>query len=76
MSCKAVREQAALDLIQQCRRLSPTFDVSPEIAAKLSAYARSVGRPKLAGELAAADASSATAESAATPAVNPRARTP
>ena len=74
------REPAALDLIQQCRRLSPTFDVSPEIAGKLSAYARSVGRPKLAEELSAAAASSAAASavaaSAAPPAVNPRAPTP
>jgi hypothetical protein len=70
------REPAALDLIQQCRRLSPTFAVPPEIAAKLSAYARAVGRPKLAEDLAAAAASSAAASSAATPAVNPRAPTP
>jgi hypothetical protein len=70
------REPAALDLIQQCRRLSPTFEVPPEIAAKLSAYARAVGRPKLAEDLAAAAASSAAASSAATPAVNPRAPTP
>jgi hypothetical protein len=69
------REPAALDLIQQCRRLSPAFEVPPEIAAKLSAYARSIGRPKLAGELEAAAASSAAA-SAATPAVNPRAPSP
>ena len=73
------RESAALDLIQQCRRLSPTFEVPPEIAAKLSTYARTVGRPKLAEDLAGA-ASSATASpaetSAATPAVNPRAPSP
>jgi hypothetical protein len=55
------REPAALDLIQQCRRLSPTFEIAPEVAAKLSAYARSVGRPKLAEELAnAAAAAGAT----------------
>ena len=62
------REPAALDLIQQCRRLSPTFEVPPEIAAKLSAYARAVGRPKLAEELAAAQRPpSAAASSAAHP---------
>jgi hypothetical protein len=80
------REQAALDLIQQCRRLSPTFEVPPEIAAKLSAYARSIGRPKLAEELAAAAAEapaaassapvSAVAASPSPAAVNPRAQTP
>jgi len=74
------REPAALDLIQQCRRLSPAFEVSPEIAAKLSAYARTVGRPKLAEELAAAAVSGAATSSAAasapTPAVNPRAPSP
>jgi hypothetical protein len=73
------REPAALDLIQQCRRLSPTFEVPPEIAAKLSVYARSIGRPKLAEELKAAAsgaaASPATA-SAVAPAVNPRVPTP
>jgi len=73
-------EQAALDLIQQCRRLSPAFEIAPEIAAKLGAYARSIGRPKLAEELAVAAASSAGASAvtapAATAAVNPRAPTP
>jgi len=73
------RESAALDLIQQCRRLSPTFEIAPEIAAKLGAYARSIGRPKLAEELAAAAASSAVATpvpaSTGTSAVNPRAPT-
>jgi hypothetical protein len=74
------REPAALDLIQQCRRLSPTFDVPPEVAAKLSAYARTVGRPKLADELAAAAAPSADASSgeaaAPAPAVSPRPPSP
>ena len=55
------REQAALDLVQQCRRLSQTFEIPPEAAAHLGAYARSVGRPKLADELAAAAAPSAPA---------------
>jgi hypothetical protein len=75
-------EQAALDLIQQCRRLSPAFEVPAEIAAKLSAYARTVGRPRLAEELAAAatavaaTAASAAASPAATPAVSPRPPSP
>ena len=77
------REPAALDLIQQCRRLSPTFDVPREAAAHLSGYARSIGRPKLAEELAAVSAAStapaSVADSAApapTPAVSPRLRSP
>lgn len=47
------RERAALDLIVQCRLLSPTFEVPPEVAGPLSAYARALGRPKLAEDLAA-----------------------
>jgi hypothetical protein len=47
------RERAALDLFVQCRRALPTFDVSPEVAGPLSAYARALGRPKLADDLAA-----------------------
>lgn len=77
------REPAALDLIQQCRRLSQTFEVPREIAADLSAYARSTGRPKLAEDLAAPSAASGAASSiapAAAPspaaAVNPRSPTP
>ena len=82
------REQAALDLIQQCRRLSPTFEVPSEIAAKLSTYARAVGRPKLAEELAtvaaASDVANAAASSVGAPSVpapvaasvNPRSPTP
>lgn len=74
------REPAALDLIQQCRRLSQTFDVPRETAAHLSAYARSIGRPKLADELAAVSAASAAASSVAETsvpaAVNPRPPTP
>jgi hypothetical protein len=46
------RERDALELIVQCRRLSPTFDVPPEVAGPLSAYARTIGRPRLADELA------------------------
>jgi hypothetical protein len=46
-------EQNAVTLIDQCRRLSPTFAIPPE-AAVLSDYARTIGRPRLAEELAAA----------------------
>jgi hypothetical protein len=67
------RGQAALDLVQQCQRLSPTFEVPPEAAAPLSAYARAVGRPKLADDLAAA---ASAASAAASPAVSPRAPSP
>jgi hypothetical protein len=67
------RDQAALDLIQQCRRLSPTFEVPPAAAAQLSGYARAVGRPKLADDLAAA---ASAASAAASPAVSPRAPSP
>jgi hypothetical protein len=77
------REPAALDLIQQCRRLSPTFSITPDVASKLSVYAGSTGRPKLAQELAslatATAAAPSDAVSAATTAVaevNPRAPTP
>jgi hypothetical protein len=47
------RERAALDLIVQSRLLSSTFEVPPEVAGPLSAYARTLGRPKLADDLAA-----------------------
>jgi hypothetical protein len=78
------REPAALDLIQQCRRLSPTFEIPRELGEKLSAYARSVGRPKLAEELAAAAAAqpspapqpAAAQAAAAAPTVSPRPRSP
>jgi hypothetical protein len=48
------RERDALDLIVQCRRLAQTFEVPPEVAGPLSAYARAIGRPRLADEVAAA----------------------
>src|SRR5436190_5446320 len=48
------RERDALDLIVQCRRLTQTFEVPPEVAGPLSEYARAIGRPKLAEDLAAA----------------------
>ena len=44
--------RGALDLIQQCRRLSPTFAIPAEVAHTLSEYARTTGRPRLADELA------------------------
>jgi len=44
---------AALVLVDQCRRLKPGFAPPPETLATLSAYARTVGRPRLADELAA-----------------------
>jgi len=47
------REREALDLVVQCRRLVPTFEVPPEVAGPLSAYARALGRPQLADDLAA-----------------------
>jgi hypothetical protein len=47
------RAQNALALLDQCRRLSPAFAIPPE-AAPLSDYARAIGRPRLAEELAAA----------------------
>lgn len=45
------RAQNALALLDQCRRLSPGFVIPPEAAA-LSDYARTIGRPRLAEELA------------------------
>lgn len=45
------RPKDALALIDQCRRLSPSFAIPPEAAA-LSGYARMAGRPRLADELA------------------------
>jgi len=46
------RRQNALALIDQCRQLSPSFAIPPEAAA-LSDFARAMGRPRLAAELAA-----------------------
>jgi hypothetical protein len=51
-----VRERkhgAALALLEQCRKLSPGFAPPAEVVAALSAYARTIGRPRLADELAA-----------------------
>ncbi|HUL82315.1 MAG TPA: hypothetical protein VL131_09235 [Gammaproteobacteria bacterium] len=47
------RYRGALDLIEQCRRLSPEFKIPPEVAKPLSDYARTTGRPRLADELSA-----------------------
>jgi hypothetical protein len=47
------RARNALALLDQCRKLSPSFAIPPEAAA-LSDYARAIGRPRLAEELAAA----------------------
>lgn len=67
------QERAALDLVAQCRRMSASFEVPPEVAGPLSAYARLSGRPRLADELAAV-AQRARPDDA--PAVSPRAPTP
>jgi hypothetical protein len=48
---EAKRQKDALDLIDHCRQISPTFSIPPEAAA-LSDYARAIGRPRLAEELA------------------------
>jgi len=44
---------AALALVDQCRKLSSGFSPAPDTLAALSAYARTIGRPRLADELAA-----------------------
>ncbi len=46
------REHAALDLVRQCRRISPEFTLPADAVAKLVAYARGIGRDGLADELA------------------------
>jgi hypothetical protein len=47
------KHRAALALVDQCRKLSPGFAPPPDTLAALSAYARTIGRPRLAEELAA-----------------------
>jgi hypothetical protein len=47
------RDREALELVVQCRKLSPTFDLPSDVVAPLSAYARTIGRPRLAEDLAA-----------------------
>jgi hypothetical protein len=49
---EAKRHKDALELIDHCRQISATFSIPPEAAA-LSDYARAIGRPRLAEELAA-----------------------
>jgi hypothetical protein len=48
------REYNALLLVDQCRKLSPSFALPPDVAARLGAYARTVGKHRLADELGAA----------------------
>jgi hypothetical protein len=48
------RHRAALALVDQCRKLSPGFAPPPDALEALSAYARTIGRPRLAEELGAA----------------------
>ncbi len=45
------RKHNALELVQQCRRLTAKFSLPPETTTQLIAYARSVGRHRLADEL-------------------------
>jgi hypothetical protein len=49
----AGRSYEALDLVAQCRRFGPAFALTPTLAEQLIAYARKVGRHRLADELAA-----------------------
>ena len=44
----------ALELFEQCRRMSPTFEPAPAARAALGDYARGIGRHRVADELAAA----------------------
>jgi hypothetical protein len=44
---------SALELVSQCRRLSPDFAVPPVTAVRLADYARTIGRHGVADELAA-----------------------
>ena len=53
------RKVDALELVQRCRKLSADFAVPAEFAAELTAYARSIGRHRIADELAEASASPA-----------------
>src|SRR6185369_5410747 len=47
------RQVDAMELAQRCRKLSPKFALPPAFVTELAAYARSIGRHKLADELAA-----------------------
>jgi hypothetical protein len=50
--CAAGRKIDALELFQQCRRVAPNFTLQGDSAADLAAYARSLGRHRIADELA------------------------
>ena len=50
---EAGRKVDALELVQRCRKLSPRFAIPTERAAELAGYARSIGRHRLADDLAA-----------------------
>lgn len=49
----AGRKVDALELVQRCRKLSPSFAIPAERAAELAGYARSIGRHRLADDLTA-----------------------
>jgi hypothetical protein len=51
---EARREYDALLLVDQCRKLSPTFSLPPDATARLAELARRVGKHRLADELGAA----------------------
>jgi hypothetical protein len=57
---EAGRKVDALELVQRCRKLSAEFAVPAEFAAELTAYARSIGRHRVADEIAEARASPAS----------------
>jgi len=48
------RPYPALELFEQCRRISPAFDLPGDTRAALGDYARNIGRHRVADELAAA----------------------
>jgi hypothetical protein len=48
------RQYPALELFEQCRKLSPTFQLDADVGAALGDYARKIGRHRVADELAAA----------------------
>lgn len=51
---QAGRKVDALELAERCRKLSPSFVPPPAFVAELAAYARSIGRERIADELTAA----------------------
>jgi hypothetical protein len=50
------RKVDALDLAQRCRKMSPQFSPPAAFTAELAAYARSIGRHRIADELSASGA--------------------